>query len=84
MPRKPSALRGTSGFDLPFAAPRKAPNEAVVAACSAGDDVMPHQVAGHAARKEHPKHGVDAGVVGLRVAPRVEVPDPRTGWASTA
>jgi len=73
---RPETPARCSGLDLPFTARRAAPSEAVVAACSAGDDVMLHQVASHPVRAKHPEHSVDAGVVRLRIAPRIRVSGP--------
>src|SRR6516162_8113264 len=67
---------GVSGLDLPFAARRAAPGEAVVAACSAGDDVMLYEVASHPARAKYSEHSVGARAVRLRIAPRIRVSGP--------
>ena len=61
------------GFDLPLAVWCAAPSEPVIATrgLSRDDDVIAHQMAGHAMRAEHPEYGGGAGGVRLRVAPRL-------------
>lgn len=39
------------------------------------DDVVPHQMAGHAARVEHSEHRGGAGAVRLRIAPHLRAAD---------
>jgi hypothetical protein len=47
------------GFDLPLAVWCAAPSEPVIATrgLSGDDDVIAHQIAGHAMRAEHPEYG---------------------------
>jgi hypothetical protein len=49
-PQSGGALRGGSALGLPFPARRAAPGEAVIASrrLAGDDDMMPHQMAGHA------------------------------------
>jgi len=65
-------------LDLPLSGRRATPGELVVTSpCLSGnDDVMAHQMAGHATRMEHPEYGRAARGSRLRIAPHLREPNP--------